>query len=106
MAKWYVREIQTTQLEHPFSCLCNLGKTIQHFPFEHIKFEFIKQARITASALGTLAVNNFSTEFKKHGKQASLRKIAHAFVIPTSIFVTHLFLRCCFPKCPECYQKA
>lgn len=29
MAKWYVREIQTTQLEHPFSCLCNLGKAVK-----------------------------------------------------------------------------
>lgn len=85
-AKWYVCEIQTTQLEHPFSCLCNLGKTIQHFPFEHIKFEFIKQARITVSALGTLAVNNFSTEFKKRGKQASCICHSHIHFCDSFIF--------------------
>jgi len=47
---------------------------MQHFPFEHIKFEFIKQASITVPALGTRAVNNFSIESKKCGKQASLEE--------------------------------
>lgn len=52
----------------------SLNQTIQHFPFKHTKFEFIKQTSVTVPASGTLAMNNFSIEFKKCRKQALLEK--------------------------------